>query len=218
VNDDRGQNYHDAQIGAEGLRSPLLDVLNVRYVVVPRSAPSESLPVVFEDAQVRVLERASASPRAWLTHDVRVAPADAALTLLATGTIDPRQTVVLEADPGLEPSPSDGGDRVVQQSSARFDVSSDAPGVLVMSEVSYPGWTAYVDGQRSRMLLADGLLHAVAVPAGAHTVDVRYESAPLAAGLAISSTTILGIALLCMSGHSARRASVGCKLAARTAG
>ena len=38
----RSQNYHDAEVFPQGLRSPLLDLLNVRYVIIPRQPPLEA--------------------------------------------------------------------------------------------------------------------------------------------------------------------------------
>jgi hypothetical protein len=53
------QEYHDANVYPEGLESPLLDLLNVRYVVVPANSQRDDIrrlvtshPVVYRDAEV----------------------------------------------------------------------------------------------------------------------------------------------------------------------
>ncbi len=65
-------------------------------------------------------------------------------------------------------------------------MSTGAAGLLVLSEVYYPAWKAYVDGEPARLYVADHALRAVPVPAGEHTVELRYESVSLRIGIATS--------------------------------
>jgi uncharacterized membrane protein YfhO len=67
-----------------------------------------------------------------------------------------------------------------------------------LSEVYDPGWRAYVDGESVPIYVADHALRAVPVPAGNHTVDLRYESRSLQIGLGISLFTcgVLAASLL----------------------
>jgi uncharacterized membrane protein YfhO len=74
--------------------------------------------------------------------------------------------------------------------------STASAGLLVLSDVYYPAWHAYVDGQPAHLYLADGALRAVAVPAGEHEVQLRYESEALDRGLLISCLASLLLAVL----------------------
>ena len=67
---------------------------------------------------------------------------------------------------------------------------AEADGVLVLSEVAYPGWVATVDGSPAPIYVANGLLRAVPLPAGAHLVELRFESPTLRIGVGISATTV----------------------------
>jgi hypothetical protein len=201
LNAGRTQTYHDGQVFEQGLNSPLLDLLGVRFVVLPADLPLRNYPVAFQDDLTRVVERPTAQPRGWLVHDVRLASCDEALQMIASAVVDARRTALVEEALADPPSPSSAGGVTDHLSllsdspeSQRWQVGSDAPGILVMSEVAYPAWAAHVDGQPARLLTADGLLRAVALPAGPHVVDVRYESATLDAGLAISLATLVGVA------------------------
>ncbi len=68
----------------------------------------------------------------------------------------------------------------------RVRVDTTAARMLVLSEVYYPAWRAYVDGERAEVYAANHALRAVAVPAGKHTVELRYESWTLRLGMAIT--------------------------------
>ncbi len=74
--------------------------------------------------------------------------------------------------------------------------TTGAPGLLMLSEVYYPAWKAYVDGEPAPLYRADHLFRAVPVPAGEHTVELRYESRSLRVGTAISLLTVLALLAL----------------------
>lgn len=66
---------------------------------------------------------------------------------------------------------------------------------VLLTDTHYPGWTAYVDGERRPLLRANYFFRAVPVLPGDHEVVFRYESAPLEAGLwtsGISLVVLLG--------------------------
>jgi hypothetical protein len=198
------QEYHEADVFPSGLASPLLDLLNLRYVIVPADAPDRDdlaplvaeLPEVYADDHVRILENADAAPRAWLVHEAQqIAPGDA-LPLLADGTVDPRQTALLEVAPPALAAPSDPAAesaRVVAQEPDRVRVETIAatPALLILSDVWDPGWNATVDGAPAPIYLADHVMRAVPVPAGEHTVEMRYDPPSLRLGLAVTLLSIL---------------------------
>jgi len=64
-------------------------------------------------------------------------------------------------------------------------------GLLILSEVDYPGWRATVDGTPARLVRADYLLRALCVPAGEHQVVLVYDPPLLKLGLAITGLTLL---------------------------
>jgi len=197
------QNYHYADVLERGLDSPLLDLLNARYIIVPAERPPENQPglqrvlrtkhpTVYEDGQTKVLENQGALPRAWIVHSARqVRSKEEALDLLSVGQVDPKETALLEEEPPRMSQPDDpSADRasVTEYGVNRIELetAAGAPGLLVLSEVYYPAWKAYVDGEPTPVYLTDHLLRSVPVPVGEHTVELRYESWTLRVGMAIS--------------------------------
>lgn len=212
----RAQEYHDANVYPDGITSPLLDLLNIRYIIVPADAPEnralyENLRAVYADDEVVVLENPEALPQAWIVHDARQVAASDALSLLANREVDPRTTALLETEPpSLAPAANPAAERVAMTVSEpdrlRLTTSTDAPGLLMLSESYDPGWRAYIDGKPAEVLAGDYLLRAVPLPAGEHVVELRYEPASLRTGVVISAATLLVtiVALLAIAGRAVR--------------
>jgi hypothetical protein len=201
------QNYHDVNVLSSGIASPLLDLLNVRYIVVPLDVPpgrpdllrlSQLYPTVYTSDTVRVLENRHALPHAWIVHSTQAADTDEALALLGSGAIDPSQTALVSGDqPELSPAASTAGDSVqfdrYSAGNIRISASTAQGSLLVVSEIVAPGWNAYVDGKRVDTYTVNALQRGVVLPGGSHTVEFRYEPRSLRAGVAISGLAVIAI-------------------------
>jgi hypothetical protein len=212
MDEDKQNSHHFADVFERGLDSPLLDLLNARYIIVPadpydvppadrpgldtsaRDALQEleeDLPTVYEDDQTKVLENEEAMPRSWIVHSARRTEPGEAMELLNSGEVDPKETALLEDEPPeiyQAEDPSADRASVTEYGADRIELetTTDAPGLLMLSEIYYPAWKAYVDGRPVPVHVADGPLRSVPVPEGEHTVELRYESWTLRAGMAIS--------------------------------
>lgn len=212
------QEYRESYIYPLGLGSPFLNLLNTRYVVVPSTTLSEwfevhalkhTHTVAYSDAQVAVLENPNALPRAWLVHSAQEVRPGEALELLGDGSVSPALTAVLEEEAPPLALPTDARQdeariTLYEPDRIRVHTRSAAPGMLVLSEMHFPTWKAYVDGVPARLLRANHVLQAVALPAGTHTVELRAESLTLRAGLAISlgfALLILALGFACVARH-----------------
>jgi hypothetical protein len=195
----------------------LLDLQNARYVIVPAATePDQNVlrelkdahPTVYSDDRVEVLENRDALPRAWIVHSANRVARGEALELLSSGAVDPRRTALLEAPtPDLarpeDPAADRAGVTAYEADRIRLETATGAAGLLVLSEVYYPAWKAYVDDRPVPLYVADHVLRAVPVPAGKHTVELRYESWSLRVGLAVS--LIAYLALIALAVAEARR-------------
>lgn len=126
--------------------------------------------------------------------------------------MDPRQTALLERIPldlGRPENPSADRAAVTEYEAARISLETEtgARGLLVLSETYYPAWKAYVDGEPVPLYVADHVLRAVPVPAGEHTVELRYESWSLRTGVAISLGFCLALVVLVAARVRRRRKS-----------
>jgi uncharacterized membrane protein YfhO len=79
-----------------------------------------------------------------------------------------------------------------------------ANGLLVLSEVYYPGWRAYADGEEVPIYRADHALRAVPLRAGHHRVEMVFNPPWPKVGLAVSGATLF-LALVLASVAIAKR-------------
>lgn len=185
---------------AEVPESRFWQLLNVQHLLTLRQLDHGALAPVLADGDRRLYQVFVAARPAWIVHDHRlVADAPAAWAATADPALDPLATVVLEGAPEPLPRPTEGPEdaRLVQFEPQRIVVEAElsAPGVLISSEVFYPGWVARVNGQRTATLRAFGLLRAVALPAGRWRVEWRYEPLSVHIGLGLSLVTLLAAAI-----------------------
>jgi hypothetical protein len=65
------------------------------------------------------------------------------------------------------------------------------PGVVVLSEVAYPGWRVFVDGEPSVLTTVNGLFRAVELDSEEHEVIFQFYPTTLVFGIAISGVGLL---------------------------
>jgi hypothetical protein len=212
------QDYHDANVMPAGLESPLLDLLNARYLVVPSEMTSEQdelllslserYPVVFDDGYTRVLERESALPRAWIVHAAETVDGAEALRRVVAGEVDPRQTALID---GVVPTLQDAGSSeesaaITTYEPERIVIQTDSTtaGMLLLSEMAYPAWKATVDGVPVDVSTAYGLIRAIPLPAGSRIVEFSYDTQDEELGLVLTFGTVILLGAM-FAGMSARR-------------
>jgi hypothetical protein len=187
------------------LRLPQYSFLGVKYFVLPKNgdlnadagATGVRFPLVY-DAEVRIYANPAVLPRAFITRQVEQAPTfEAAQRIAATPGFDPRARVVLErpAPAGYDTPAAGAGDAVAitryEPNRVVVEATAAAAGVLVLTDVHYPGWRASIDGQPAELYRANGLVRAVFVPTGRHVVEFTYAPASFTAGLAIGGVALV---------------------------
>ncbi len=194
-----------------------LDLLNTRYVVARGPIPGMNPVYRSEQTGLVVLENPDALPRAFFVGEVEVIPEDeAVLERLRQADFDPARTAILHEPLAAPVTPIDSTSVTEVELLAygpreiRWRVQTDAPRLLVVSEIYYPaGWHAALDGEPVPILRADYLLRAVPIPAGEHTLTMRFDPRSHTLGVWISavSTAVVygGVVVLLGLGWYRRR-------------
>jgi hypothetical protein len=188
---------------ALGSRStPLYDLLDARYLVARKDVPLDwtKFELAFDgDGELNVYRNRRALPRAQLIGRATPLPShEAAFELIHRPGFDPSAEVAVEGGETLSGPASAGEARYRPLGTGGFDVevAPSASAYLVLSEVWYPGWRAWVDGRPVPVVRADYLFRAVRVEPGDRIVQLRFEPTLWRPALALTLVSWLAIALL----------------------
>ena len=148
---------------------PVLNMLNAKYFIFP-----------LQDGQTVPIQNPYVYGNAWFVDELRYVD-NANQEMDALATMDLRHQAVADAK-----FKAQLGDAVVQDTASvvtitayepnrlTYDVNSGKGGVLVFSEVYYPGWTATIDGESVELGRVDYLLRAMQVKPGRHEVVLSF--------------------------------------------
>jgi hypothetical protein len=180
------------------LGSKILDLLNVKYVLsVAQAEDGRRRPVsLFNDDFL---------PRAFVVGQARFFDTYAeVLEYMRSGEFEPAEQVLLKPqrkgrEPGRDldsPVLEDVGTADIVEygpNGMTVDVYVDRISYLVVSDVYYPGWRVYVDGNERALFRADYAFRAVRLHPGDRVVRMEYKPPYFKIGLLFSAA---GIALL----------------------
>jgi len=183
------------------LSSPLLNLLNVKYVLTTRPVPNPHYELVY-DNEIKIYENKNVLPRAFFVNQARVFAARDAL-LRELPNLDPTREVWLEEAPrsAAAPSGESGGENAPPSfekytgSEVILNTRLAAPAYLVLADTYFPGWLAQIDGQDTPLYRANGNFRAVIVPAGEHTVRFKYSPVSFRVGSVLSLLAVIAVAL-----------------------
>ncbi len=176
--------------------APAYRLLGIKYIVMPRGAMpggADIWPVYTDDPTIELHLNTRALPRAWLVYRTAVVDSfEEARALVFDPAFDPATIAVVEEGPSLKGEGQGWiGVATYEPNRVVFDVESDASALLVLSDLAYPGWQAWVDGRPTRLLTADTIFRAVEVPSGRHRVVMRYLPRTFRFGVGAASAAIL---------------------------
>jgi hypothetical protein len=181
-------------------RARTYDLLNAGYLITmapqeyPPDAP-ESPRLVEEREGVWIYRRPNALPRAWVAPQIEVRDEGQILDRIHAPDFDPRETALVEQPIACDAGTGEGTVTIERYQNNHIVAHvSGGGGLLVFSEVDYPGWRAHVDGRRVDVVRADYLLRAVCVPAGDHRVSLVYDPPLLKWGAGVTALTLLIVA------------------------
>lgn len=132
-------------------------------------------------------------PRAWVIHQLTETAKDnpeAVQTILTNPAFTFATQAVIEGklSSPILPKTSDEMVEFMSYAPSRSTMKANlsAPGLLVVSDLYYPGWNVYVDGALQPLYATNLIMRGVYLPAGTHQVDFVYEPLSFKMGLYIS--------------------------------
>ena len=177
-----------------------------------------------KDFQVR--RNTSALPRAWVVHQARWIKSSAELSLESRNRsmlemiyaddpiwhdprmspVDPRAIAWLDHDKQAElvrylqggPPSTTETVQVTYPTPQRVELVAalDTPGLVILSDVDYPGWQLTIDGQPAPIYKVNRIMRGAAVDAGTHRLIYSYEPRSFFFGRIGSIVGFVGLVLL----------------------
>ncbi|MCP4404707.1 MAG: YfhO family protein [bacterium] len=215
-----GVQYYNEFLGQLFMGSPLVDMLNIKYIILPRE---EEQPIKIGDklgpysvvmhSDALLLENPNYLPRAFPVHNVEVLTnKDDIFKTFYDPQFNPRETVILEEAPDVQPaensSPSSTSEVEIEHYFNRkieMSASMVSDGFLVLSERYYPGWKAYVNGQPTPIYKADYTLQAIFLPKGEHDILFSFQPTQFILGFSITLLTACFLAGVWLYRHTSLR-------------
>ena len=185
--------YDLSEVNTDALY-PVLNMLNTRWFILGAGEKGEvKLPV----------ENTAAYGNAWFVDNVKLVD-NANAEIEELHNVNPRHTAVVDksfvsALGDVEALRSDSSDKVVQteltSTTVKYDVESKNGGLVVFSEIYYPGWKATIDGDPAEIGRANYVLRAMTVPAGKHKIEMVYDPQSLHTTEAVATTAFILLVL-----------------------
>jgi hypothetical protein len=181
-----------------------------------------------EDWQIR--RNLTELPRAWVVHDARWLEPSDGLSLQARNramlemvyaddpiwhdetmrAFDPRAVAWVDRDlkpdldpylPGRPPQPTETV-TVSYPTPQRVElaVALESPGLVILSDLHYPGWELTMDGRPAPIYRVNRLMRGATVPPGMHRLVYSYAPRSFRVGRVVSILGLAGLAMLAMAG------------------
>jgi hypothetical protein len=198
VRDKNGEGAHSWFELRPDPNSPVVDFYNIRFLFSPQDLAALSPRFTKVPEVPGLYENRAVLPRAYVVEKVQVQPDRQELLRQLYEATDLTDLAFLEKPPASLPVAGQGRSsvRIVSYENSRVEIEAEGPGgVLVMSDLYFPGWQATLNGKDVEILRANYCFRAVSLPPGACRIIMRYRPRSFLAGAAIS-----GIALILASG------------------
>lgn len=187
--------------GEELLNTNALDMLEVKYVVLPSRAEhyknflsSKGYQLVWKNRATLVYENPQPLPGARLLRKFREdekAPVSLREETEQTVTSTDPELLALANNLGNDSS----GDSIEKveflNNRVSYQITAASPAVLVTSEVWHPDWKATINGKPANVYRVNGAFRGVWVPGGNHMVSFSYRPRLLTAGIITSCLFLL---------------------------
>ena len=173
---------------------PVLNMLNTKYFILP-----------LQGGATMPLQNIYAQGNGWFVDKINYV-ADANAEYSGVGKIDVRHEAVADKkfEAALGQAKANDSTAIVkldkyEPNNLQYTVNSKNGGVVVFSEIYYPGWTATIDGQPAELGRVNYILRAVSVKPGKHTVVLDFHPTSISTTETIAYIAIV-ILLLAIAG------------------
>ena len=154
------------------------DLLGVKYVISLKEETDPKLKLVFQEGETRVYENTQVFPRAFLAEKVYQWPnRETLIKDMFFNQSQLRNVAFTTADIKLPANPlvSDETAEIVSYSENNIIIKTKTTHerLLVLTDIYYPEWQAFIDGQKTQIYPVDLSLRGIVVSQGEHLIELQ---------------------------------------------
>ncbi len=174
----------------------IISMLNTKYIFIKRPSLEEDLLEIVEDknyqlvldnGDILVLKNLNCLPRFYFVKEViEIDDIKVARDILwgedehgYGGEFNPSDTALVEDYDYNQHDFNSAGQNIeiiyYKNNSVKLNIVTKEDSFMVFSDNYYPGWSAFINGERTDIYKVNGILKGVIVPAGNHEVIFRYR-------------------------------------------
>lgn len=156
--------------------SPLLSLLNVRYVMSLNEINNPLLRKVKSEGDTKVYEFISYLPRVFRIPHVVSRPKEDIFPLMLHPEFNPKTTALIEEASFPHSEEASSKDTLLVRSYSRgeteFSIQSRTDSFIFISQIYYPTWHATMDGLPLKIYRTDYIFQGVFIPSGNHEIKI----------------------------------------------
>ncbi|MFC2130950.1 YfhO family protein [Bacteroidota bacterium] len=199
-------NLPQAQGSTSLVFNPFLwNLMNVKYIISQEKL-WEGVQPVYQSQQTGelVYYNSSMMLRVFFVDSAAVEEPLKILYHLRDGDFHPSTTAYLEESipVKIEPAQAGADAKVVEHKNEyiKIEAEASANNLLFISEIYYPAWKAYIDGNETKIYKTNYAFRSIVVPKGKHTIELKYESQGFETGKTLSLASNIMVAVLLVLG------------------
>ena len=176
--------------------------IDTKQMVFSILSDSDEHNIVYQFEDIYIHENYDVYPRAFFVNNFKTVEKDTAQEyLLKNPDFNLRQNVILEeklSNESINKLKLSNDNEInnaniisYEANNVLIKTSNSDASILILTDVYYPGWKAFIDGTETKIYRADGLVKAIFVPEGEHTIEFVYLPESYNTGITISIITVL---------------------------
>ena len=194
--------------------------IDTKQMVFSILSDSDEHNIVYQFEDIYIHENYDVYPRAFFVNNFKTVEKDTAQEyLLKNPDFNLRQNVILEEKLSnesinklkLSKDNEINNANIIsyEANNVLIETSNFDASILILTDVYYPGWKAFIDGTETKIYRADGLVKAIFVPEGEHTIEFVYLPESYNTGITISLiTALILVAIYFVSRNKYRRLKI----------
>lgn len=196
----------------EDLQRPFISMLNVRYAIAEDAFPTpDGWREVARQPGSVIWENSRVLPRAFVPQNIAIAADPVATFGDRIFNVDDFGRWSWVEIPDAKPLVGSNGPGTVTTRRAgmnalELNATLENPSWIVISQMAWKGWRAYVDGNPTKVRRANHTVLGIYVDKGTHAIRLQYLPHSFVVGRAISLATIVALAMAVLLARRRRMA------------